>query len=188
MSLQEHLQQNSNEVWEPLKFNSNYMVSNMGRVKSLDRDIPYTQKNQYGETKSVKRLKGKILAPRATKVGYLRVQICNKDHYIHRLVAEAFIGNIEGLEINHIDGDKKNNNLYNLEIVTRFQNHDHAVLSGLNSTYGITRPILVDGVYYNSMSEASKTLGVSYDALKSRLDNPEFKGYKYNFDVRSTKF
>ena len=103
-------------------------------------------------------------------------------------MAEAFIGNIEGLEINHIDGDKTNNTKSNLEIVTRFQNQDHAILSGLNSTSGITIPVWVDGVYYNSISEASKTLGVSYEVISKRLDNPTFKGYKYNFEVRSTKF
>lgn len=103
-------------------------------------------------------------------------------------MAEAFIGNIEGLEINHIDGDKTNNTKSNLEIVTRFQNHDHAILSGLNSTSGITIPVWVDGVYYNSISEASKTLGVCCEVISKRLDNPTFKGYKYNFDVRSTKF
>ncbi len=188
MSLQEPLQQNSEEEWLYVPFNHNYMVSNCGQVKSLDREVPYIQKNQYGETQSIKRLKGRLLTPRVSAYGYLRVQICNKDFYIHRLVAEAFIGAVEGLEVNHIDGNKRNNNLYNLEIVTRFQNHDHAILSGLNSTSGITIPVWVDGVYYNSISEASKTLGVSCEVISKRLDNPTFKGYKYNFDVRSTKF
>lgn len=57
MLLQEHLQQNSEEEWLYVPFNHNYMVSNCGQVKSLDREVPYIQKNQYGETQSIKKLK-----------------------------------------------------------------------------------------------------------------------------------
>jgi hypothetical protein len=49
--------------------------------------------------------------------------------YVHRLVYESFRGPIpDGLEINHIDGNKKNNSLENLEAVTRKQNLHHAVM------------------------------------------------------------
>ena len=46
--------------------------------------------------------------------------------YRHRLVAQAFIGDIAGKEINHIDGDKKNNHVSNLEIVTKSENEKHS--------------------------------------------------------------
>ena len=65
------------------------------------------------------------------KSGYLRVQVCrNHKKYIklvHRLVAETFIPNPENkCEVNHIDGNKQNNNVENLEWVTRSENILHA--------------------------------------------------------------
>ena len=51
MSLQEPLQQNSEE-WLPISYNKDYMVSNYGQVRSLDREVPYIQRNQYGESES----------------------------------------------------------------------------------------------------------------------------------------
>ena len=51
--------------------------------------------------------------------------------YIHRLVAEYFIGDVSDKQINHIDGDKTNNNYRNLEIVTARENQRHAIENGL---------------------------------------------------------
>lgn len=56
----------------------------------------------------------------------------NRQKYVHHLVAEAFIGERPGrLVINHKDGDKTNNSLYNLEYITHAENIQHAVSSGL---------------------------------------------------------
>lgn len=66
--------------------------------------------------------------------GYLRVQINNKDAYVHRLVAECFIDNPKGLlEVNHKDGNKRNNRVDNLEWCTRSENNKHAYQTGLRS-------------------------------------------------------
>lgn len=66
--------------------------------------------------------------------GYLRVYLDCKDAYIHRLVAEYFC---EGKtyarnQVNHIDGNKKNNNYTNLEWVTNQENMNHAVMNDLH--------------------------------------------------------
>ena len=95
-----------------------YQISNLGNVKSF---------------KSVS--KNKILKPVLRK-GYatviLRKNKVNKIHSIHRLLATAFISNSDNLpEVNHIDGNKLNNNLSNLEWCTHLENMRHAFNSGL---------------------------------------------------------
>ena len=63
--------------------------------------------------------------------GYIAVKLkypdkTRKQHYIHRLLAEVYIGSIEDKDINHKDGNKSNNSLSNLEIVTHKTNMQHA--------------------------------------------------------------
>jgi 3-methyladenine DNA glycosylase AlkC len=79
---------------------------------------------------------GGKLKPSLGKNGYYYVRLFkdgeSKSYYIHRLVAETFIGSIEkGLQVNHKNGDKLNNTVNNLEIVTHKQNQEHAWRTGL---------------------------------------------------------
>ena len=73
------------EIWKDVQgYEGYYQVSNLGRVKSLER-----------KSKLNRKIKERILAPREHTGGYLRVQLSRKDFYIHRLVAETFIPNPE---------------------------------------------------------------------------------------------
>lgn len=86
-----------------------YMISNMGRVKSLDRIIPFS--------KWAKKVKGKVLLQH-TNFGYCLVSLGRKEQNIrvHRLVAEAFIPNPDKLPIiNHLNEIKHDNRVENLE-------------------------------------------------------------------------
>lgn len=75
---------------------------------------------------------GRILKPQPNNKGYLRVQLCGKRYFVHRLVAEKYLPNPNNLEqVNHKDGNKTNNNVENLEWVSNETNHIHAVKSGL---------------------------------------------------------
>lgn len=127
------------EVWKDIKgFEGIYQVSNLGRVKTLNHEVDFIQTNQYNKVgiKTIKHIKEKIQKPRLTKNGYTRVQLKNRDYYIHRLVVEAFLRPLkEKEEVNHIDGNKQNNLLSNLEIATRVENQNHAYYSGLNLTF-----------------------------------------------------
>ncbi len=110
------------EIWKPVKGFENYEVSNLGQVKSLN----------YNRTKEAK-----ILKPWVDKYGYLRVNLSkNGKGYakkVHRLVASAFIPNIgDNPQVNHIDGDKTNNKVDNLEWVTCKENIQHAWNTGLS--------------------------------------------------------
>jgi hypothetical protein len=72
--------------------------------------------------------------------GYLRATIRGRDEYAHRLVAQCFIENPHGyLEVNHKDGDKKNNDASNLEWCTRSENNQHAFRIGLRTNEEMLR-------------------------------------------------
>ena len=104
-----------NEIWKDIKgYEGIYQVSNLGRVKSLSRKIePTDGKRPYW-------MKECIMKQYKEKTGYMSVKLCksnvHKSQLIHRLVAQAFHPNPNGLrEVNHKDEDKTNNHVNNLE-------------------------------------------------------------------------
>lgn len=153
---------NTKEIWKPIaECNGEYHVSNHGRVKSL----------KFG--------KERILKPSFCKRGYLQVGIVwqnkQKTTKIHKLVAKAFIQNPQNkLEINHKNGIKTDNNVENLEWVTRSENIQHAWDTGLfenkrQSLIKATRihkskPVidLYTDIIYESLSEACRLLNLKY--------------------------
>lgn len=120
------------EVWKDIKgYEGLYQVSNLGRVKSFDVYIKVGIKN--AETALHK---GRILKPMKNRQGYMRVELCKggerKAIFVHRLVASVFIENPENkVCVNHIDGDKQNNCVENLEWCTYSENMQHAFDTGL---------------------------------------------------------
>lgn len=119
------------ETWKPVKgFVGEYEVSNLGRVRSLDR----TQHRYNGRTDCDFKIKGRLLKPYLTGKddGYCTVSLKHKNYKVHRLVAEAFLRKVEGKnEINHINGNKHDNAASNLEWVTNAENGFHALATGL---------------------------------------------------------
>lgn len=117
------------EIWLPVVgYESSYDVSNLGNVRSKLRYVSVS----YGAKRSVP---PQPITLSKHPCGYLVVKLSRNNktngHLVHRLVAAAFIGKIpDKCEINHKDGNKKNNHLANLEIVTRQENIDHAVRIG----------------------------------------------------------
>lgn len=98
------------KIWKKLKeYEKYYLISNFGDIYSLK--------------------KHRILNHQFNKKGYARIQLFKKTkmkhHRISRLVAINFIGEFDGLEVNHIDGNKKNNHISNLEWCTHQENMTH---------------------------------------------------------------
>lgn len=128
------------EQWKPvhIDFYSNYYeVSNTGLVKSCERKISRFRGNSIYE-----RYEGnRILSPGVKRDGYkiviLQKEKIKKTCSVARLVAEAFIPNPENKpEVNHINGNKIDNRIENLEWVTRSEQQKHAFTTGLNSNKG----------------------------------------------------
>lgn len=89
--------------------------------------------SQFGDVYSRKHIKK--LNPRINEDGYLVVKISNKSISIHRLVMLVFCGPppSKGMQVNHIDGNKQNNSIDNLEYVTQKENLYHAMKLGIHS-------------------------------------------------------
>ena len=145
---------NNNEIWKDcVGYEGKYQVSNLGNVRSISNN-----KGTYQE---------RLLSQRQTTTSdYLYVNFTVKDvtthHSVHRLVAKAFIANPSNkATVNHIDGNKLNNNVCNLEWNTYSENIKHAYSIGLNihsrSSLAVKRGI------------TSKFIYVSYDATRDRF-------------------
>ena len=122
------------EVWKNvIGYETLYEVSNLGRVRSKERYVRYT-KWKTGNYMQLR--KSKLLSLTKMKNGYLRVELSDNGTHrlvlVHRLVAKAFIPNPNNYnQVNHIDGNKENNNVNNLEWCSCEMNMQHAQRNNL---------------------------------------------------------
>lgn len=149
------------EIWKDIpEFENLYQVSNLGNVRSS---------------------RGKVQKLQITKFGYLRAtlhkQRKEKKMHSHRLVALAFIPNPENkIEVNHIDGNKQNNHVENLEWNSKSENISHAFKIGLKNNNGSKNPYakkVIDtetGKIWDCAVDCAKELGINYSTLRNRLN------------------
>jgi hypothetical protein len=152
---------------------------------------PTEYKEYYVSDKGIVRRRGRFLLPSINKKGYEVVYPSNrnKEGYktsvlVHRLVAEAFIPNPENKpQVNHKDGNKRNNCADNLEWVTNLENHNHKLEKGLVPDTHIPKQVgkfdkdgnLLDT--FDSIYSAAKSVGAE-QYMVSRVVNGLRKTYK----------
>lgn len=148
------------EVWKDIDFtNGLYEVSSNGRIRNKST--------------------GRILKPSVKKTGYCEVTLLQKDYLVHRIVAATFLENKERLPyVNHIDENKTNNAVENLEWCTAKYNcnygkgalaRNHAVIQKTKDNKVVKQ--------WNSIKEAAESIGVSYQSI-SRVCRGERKSLK----------
>lgn len=173
------------ELWANIE-NTGYEVSNKGRIKS----------HRYTKSHDTKILDGTTM-----KNGYITIDINGEKVYVHRLVAYYFCnGYKEDLIVNHIDGNKTNNNATNLEWVSYAENNRHAIKSGLHTNFGYkhteeqkekkraTSPknkrvlIISTGEIVRSCRELARRLNVDSRTLSYCIrKNKPYKGEYYKY-------
>lgn len=167
------------EIWKEVpNTNGDYQISSLGRIKS----------KKWGEWK--------MLNPHTENTGYKGVKIRynntekRKTVLIHWLVANAFLNKPEGkYEINHIDGDKTNNCIENLEFVTSAQNTEHAIKHNLLTPWNKPRkPVIAINLEtkkemrFESISKAEIYFNSRHisDVLKGKRNM--VKGYTFKYE------
>lgn len=187
------------EIWKDVTgFEGVYQISSLGKLKSF-KDLKF----------------GRILSNKNSKGDYLSVVLEYKGEVryvrLHRLVAETFIPNPNKFnEINHIDGNKQNNDINNLEWCTKSHNIRHSILMhpnqliGMNNYNQFIRPNKISqytlsgdklNVFDNS-AEAEKHTGVCHRNILQVCCKTEFKpghyrkqagGYRWGFEFVNRK-
>ena len=172
------------ETWKDIKgYEGLYQVSNIGRVKSLERET-------FRKDGKKLPLKERILKLRPNKDGYLRVQLCNgsgktKNFFVHRLVCEAFHENPKNKPcVNHINEDKSDNRACNLEWCTHKENNNHGTHNA-RAAKTKSKPVgqyTTDGKLikiWQSTNEVERQLGFSHSYISATARGKHKLAYGY---------
>jgi len=160
------------EIWKDIYFKDKgkvwdyrgiYQVSNLGNLRSVERKIKSGFSNTEFYTKKSK-IRHQQLGSQGYKIIRLSKNCATKTKRVHRIIAKIFIPNLQDKPcVNHIDGNKANNNIKNLEWVSYSENNQHAVDNGLRNdnktTYQYDEEMNLLNEF-NSLSEASRKTNI----------------------------
>ena len=153
-----------NEYWYVLPISKDYLISNLGRVKSCKFD------------------KEKIMKQFLRKNGYLHTNITingkTKAMFVHRLVCSAILGDFDKMQVNHKNGVRHDNNIENLEWVTHSENAAHSYkFLGRKRLFGkdnlLSKPVNCDNfdITFDSVRIASTEMGISKSTILNVCNN-----------------
>lgn len=178
------------EVWKDIEgYEGLYQISNLGRVKSFHRD-------------------SEIIMKQTLQSGYLKISLLKENKYktysVHRLVAQAFIPNPGNKpQVNHIDEDKTNNRIDNLNWMTSKENNDwgtrksRAINSSINNHKRdyfklgkkFSKPIYYinekgDKICFSGIHEAARVLNITASGISANLNGrlKTYRGFIFMFD------
>lgn len=165
--------------------NDRYSISNLGNVKKNKEVIV----RRNGRKQIVNE---KVLKPIPNAYGYLKVRCrtsigVTKNIYIHRLVAENFIKNSKSKpQVNHIDGNKLNNRVENLEWVTVKENIKHAWENKLSQPK--CTKILIGDIKFSSINDAAKYLNINRNTITAAIKRGFYKKRNYQVIYKGIKY
>lgn len=166
------------EIWKKHPEIEKLEVSSFGRVRTLDKMVPNGKHTQF--------VKGRVLKQFDHRNGYMQVNVRvdgkRTRKYVHRLVAQTFIENNGNLPmVNHLDCDRKNNHVENLEFCTASYNQQYREKYGISRAESLGHPLFAINLvnsevsHFSSQHEASRELGIFHPHINAVL-----KGrYKY---------
>ena len=175
------------EIWKDIPNYNGYQVSNLGRIRTYNK---VSKTERHGE----RHWKNRILKPKGQtyKTGY-RVDLWkdNKPHsmLVARLVAFTFLNadiNNKELTVNHIDGNRFNNNINNLELVSLKENIQKGFETGL---YSCCKKIKIINKntnkekYFISMTRASKYINQNKGYISSKVNKSIFENDNYKWEL-----
>ena len=173
------------EEWrEVAGYEGLYEVSNLGNIRALDRTVKGNSKR--GTQNISGHAKKKSIAKTGYEVVLLHKDGSYKTKTIHRLVAKAFIPNPDNRPIvNHLDGNKRNNRVTNLEWCTQKRNVQHAYEIGLVSIEKPVRCVETGKIYKSETAVSVEIYGdrraQSFIGEACRGEKPTAYGYHWEF-------
>ena len=158
-------------MWKPVNgYEGLYEVSDGGDVRSCDRYI----NTDIRHVKS-RLIKGKTLAQNTKRNGYRTVDLCRdckvKTTLVHRIVAEAFLPNPDGLRfVNHKDSNRENNAVSNLEWVTSSENRLHGMSQGNVTFPARSLRCIENGMFFDRPQHAAEWIKANYpDRINGKI-------------------
>ena len=146
----------NNEIWKIVpEYEGIYQVSNIGRVRSLDRILPYG--NDF------RKYPGKLLRQHLTKDGYCYVNLNKRKAKVHRLVMAAFQG-VSKQDVHHINEVKTDNNLCDLMYMDTAQNTRIATAKLDERSVSLIKQLIREG---KSNTEIGKIYGVNHRTISN---------------------
>lgn len=161
-----------NEIWKLWYTSNKYKVlfSNHGRF-AYEFNNGYIKKLET-EDKNTERAQSEDRYPKFRKYG--------KEYKFHRIVYELFVGSIpDGMIVHHKNHKKQNAFVDNLELTTRSKNAKYAYDAGqYDDTKSARVSVQIDGVRYESYTDAQNQIGVPIETIRYRIQSPNFPEYK----------